>query len=75
MTQHILLVSNFLQKPIAELAYKVVTAIDNLVLYHRRQQVIKQTIKELSSMTDRDLADIGISRGDIQYVARDVYKQ
>lgn len=73
MTQHILVVSNFLQKPIAELAYSISKAVTDISLYYRRQAVIRQTIKELSAMTDRDLDDIGINRYDIPFVARDVY--
>jgi len=34
-----------------------------------RQQNIKQTINELSKLTDRELNDIGIARGDIYYIA------
>ena len=73
MTHHILVVSNFLQKPIAELTYSISKAITDISLYRRRRAVINQTIKELSNMTDRDLADIGICRGDIEDVARGVY--
>jgi uncharacterized protein YjiS (DUF1127 family) len=29
-----------------------------------------RTVKELYAMTDRDLADMGIARGDIPYVAK-----
>ena len=40
-------------------------------LRHRRNQAaIKQTIKELNMLTDRELNDIGMCRGDIRSVAR-----
>lgn len=32
---------------------------------------VKQTVKELSNLTDRELDDLGISRGDITYIAHD----
>jgi len=36
-----------------------------------RQSQIKKAVRELSRMTDRELADIGISRADIIRVARE----
>ena len=33
------------------------------------KRLAKQTIKELSKLTDKELNDIGLSRGDIWYVA------
>ncbi|MGN6549412.1 MAG: DUF1127 domain-containing protein [Pararhizobium sp.] len=30
----------------------------------------RQTVNELSRMSDRELSDLGIARGDIGYVAR-----
>jgi uncharacterized protein YjiS (DUF1127 family) len=37
--------------------------------YKRRQRCVKQTIKELKNLTDRELNDIGISRYDIPRIA------
>ena len=31
--------------------------------------------RELSAMSDRDLADIGIRRGDIEFIAREAVRQ
>ena len=73
MTHHILVISNFLQKPIAEVAYKIVNAIDNFNSYRRREAEIRQAIRELSSMSDKDLDDIGINRYDIPFIARGEY--
>lgn len=39
----------------------------NAKLQHRR--MVKRTIKELSACTDRELADMGLTRGDIYAVA------
>jgi uncharacterized protein YjiS (DUF1127 family) len=33
------------------------------------EKLAKQTMKELSRLTDKELNDIGLSRGDIWYVA------
>ena len=30
----------------------------------------RNTVRELSQLTDRDLADLGIARGDIRFVAK-----
>ena len=66
MTQLVLEVSNFLTKPIEGL-------FDFLKTWNaaiRRNNEYKQTIKELSALTDKELNDIGIARGDIYAVAR-----
>ncbi|MCI4663686.1 MAG: DUF1127 domain-containing protein [Neomegalonema sp.] len=39
--------------------------------YLLRRRRVNETIAELDAMTDRDLADIGISRGDIRRVAEE----
>jgi len=36
----------------------------------RRQSRMKQTVSELSALTDRELSDIGVARCDIYRVAR-----
>lgn len=36
----------------------------------RRKALERATIAELSGLSDRDLADIGISRSDIRFVAK-----
>jgi len=38
-----------------------------------RRKMINATIKELSKLTDRELNDIGIARGDIYYIAVSSY--
>lgn len=44
--------------------------IDNIRNSVRRWNRVRATRRELSEMTDRDLADIGISRWQIDEVAR-----
>lgn len=39
-------------------------------LLRRRRDPIEQAIAELSAMSDRELADLGIGRGDIGWVVR-----
>ncbi|MEV8466815.1 DUF1127 domain-containing protein [Fluviibacterium sp. DFM31] len=39
--------------------------------YRARRAVYRQTVNELSILSDRDLNDLGISRWDIPLVARD----
>lgn len=36
---------------------------------------VQQTINELSKLTNKELNDIGLSRGDIWYVAHESHKQ
>jgi uncharacterized protein YjiS (DUF1127 family) len=44
--------------------------ISNLKTNLRRWARVRNTIRELSQLTDRDLSDLGISRSDIRSVAR-----
>ena len=37
-----------------------------------RQAQIRATIKELSALTDKELSDIGIARGEIYSIAHDI---
>lgn len=43
----------------------------NTVTRFRRWKKAQQGIRELRSMTDKDLADIGISRYDIERIVRE----
>ena len=65
MTQHILAISNYLQSPIDGLLSFFNRYNTNRAIRKKRNQ----TIRELSSLTDYELNDIGISRGDIRAVA------
>lgn len=51
--------------------HKFSTKINNWILKKKQMAVIRQTVKELESMSDRELYDIGISRYDIPRLARD----
>ena len=39
---------------------------------HRRERLARQTIKELSALTDHELNDLGIARGEIWSIAYDL---
>lgn len=46
---------------------------DELVLEIRRARKAAETIKELNKLTDKELKDIGITRGDIHSIAMEAY--
>jgi uncharacterized protein YjiS (DUF1127 family) len=65
MTQHILTLNNYLRSPIEGL-------VEAFRSYRKRSEYnahVRATIKELRKLSDRELNDIGISRGDIIAVA------
>jgi uncharacterized protein YjiS (DUF1127 family) len=44
--------------------------VDTLRKRLRNWSRYRNTVRELSQLTDRDLADLGIARGDIRFVAK-----
>jgi uncharacterized protein YjiS (DUF1127 family) len=46
-------------------------ALRNLAVWSAENRAYHNTFNELSILSDRDLADIGISRADIPAIARD----
>ena len=66
MTQLILTHANFLQSAISE----VMATIKGFIVNYKKVRDYKDTYKKLSSMSDRELRDIGICRGDIAAVSR-----
>ena len=42
----------------------------NLIRNYRNWRRYRDTVSELSRLSNRELSDLGISRGDIQFVAR-----
>lgn len=50
--------------PLTRFARTIGSSLRRYHLYHR-------TIAELNSLGDRELADLGIARGDIRKIARD----
>ena len=55
--------------------YKLINTITNaydvFANSYAKSAKIKSTIKELNMLTDRDLNDIGITRADIPFIARE----
>ena len=46
--------------------------IKNIVTWWKHRAEVNETIKELTKLTDKELNDIGISRGEIRYIAETV---
>lgn len=67
MTQHIVAVSNILAGPIDGL----LDLIHSTRVKMENAKRVRATIKELSKLSDRELNDIGISRGDIYAIAHE----
>lgn len=59
---------------ISNFAYRMFNAIESIFKTTsesaKMQSSIKKTIRELNALSDRDLIDIGITRGDIEEIAR-----
>ena len=64
MTTHVL--NNYLLSPTKGLF----TWIADWHKAYKRYRVVKQTINELRALTDAELNDIGIGRGDIRAIAK-----
>lgn len=45
------------------------TFLSNQIVNYRRWRAAQETIKELSKLSNRELNDIGLARGDIWFVA------
>jgi uncharacterized protein YjiS (DUF1127 family) len=65
MTQVLLIQVTFIQAAISGL----VDIVKQLKASYKLSVEIRQTIKELNRLSDKELTDIGISRGDIYSVA------
>jgi len=65
MTQAILMAHSYSTRAIET----IIEAYRSFKQERAAKKLAKQTIKELSKLTDKELNDIGLSRGDIRYVA------
>ena len=72
MTRHVLTVSNYLLNPISEFLNSIGSISNRLVSSYKEARTARDTINELSQLNDRELNDIGISRGDIYYIAHNL---
>jgi uncharacterized protein YjiS (DUF1127 family) len=50
---------------------RIAAFFDAIALKMRQRKVFNQTFNELSTMTSRDLADLGLSRGDFRRLAKE----
>ena len=49
--------------------------LQNLVIKYHRRKLARETINELSKLTNKELNDIGLARGDIWYLAHEDAKK
>lgn len=54
----------------ANLANRFIALIAGWKETFATRQTYRQTVKELNALSDRELADLGIGRGSIRFVAR-----
>jgi uncharacterized protein YjiS (DUF1127 family) len=54
--------------------HRGLTMFDFLSRRYQRWQLYNRTVAELESLTNRDLADLGIARSDIPRIARDAIR-
>ena len=60
---------------LAVAAYKVVMFFENRSAAIAKWKQQRETFKTLHKLTDRELNDIGISRGDIRSIANDTWEE
>ena len=66
MTQAILAAHSYSTRAVET----IIEALRTLIQHRANLKMIRETEKELGRLTDYELADIGLSRGEIYYVAR-----
>ena len=60
---------------LAVAAYKVVMFFENRSAAYAKWKEQRETFKSLHKLTDRELADIGINRGDIRSISNDTWNE
>lgn len=58
---------------VSDYVYRFSTWVENLIEEIRKLRKVSETIEELSKLSDAELRDIGISRGEIYDIARSTY--
>ncbi|WP_185804345.1 DUF1127 domain-containing protein [Pontivivens nitratireducens] len=56
----------------SDLVYRFVTKIEHILLDLRALPRARATQRVLNSLSNRELADLGLVRADIQYIARNL---
>lgn len=59
----------------SDLVYRAVTAIEHMMLELRALPRVRATNKALNSLTNHELADLGLVRADIQRIARNMTRR
>ncbi|MEQ6203567.1 DUF1127 domain-containing protein [Sulfitobacter sp. HNIBRBA2951] len=54
---------------------RIAAFFDAIALKLRQRKVYNQSLNELYTLTDRDLADLGMCRGDFRRIAREAAEQ
>ncbi len=61
---------NFITEGIQRATFVAVNSVEKMVEAMRQNRKYRKTLSELNALDDRELADIGLIRADIQTVAR-----
>lgn len=69
MTHHILFINNRLSGLITDIAHAFVKLADRLAHAAKVRAQRRETYKQLSKLSDKELLDMGISRYDIEAIA------
>lgn len=69
MTHHILFINNRLSGLITDIAHAFVKLTDRLIHAAKVRAQRRETYKQLSKLSDKELLDMGISRYDIEAIA------
>ncbi len=69
MTHHILFINNRLSGLITDIAHAFVKLADRLIHAAKVRAQRRETYKQLSKLSDKELLDMGISRYDIEAIA------
>ena len=71
---HTLFSPNSESNGLAIAAYRVVSFFEKIAQDLAKRKEQRATFKTLQSLSDRELNDIGISRGDIRAIAMDIWE-
>ena len=69
MTHHILFVNSFLAGLITDIVHATVKIVDRIAHAAKVHAQRRETFKQLSRLSDKELLDMGISRYDIEQIA------
>ena len=70
MTQVILTQANYLLSPISYVVLAILSFFSRMGEASTRRRIIRETENQLIKLSDYELSDIGLTRGDIYHIAR-----